>query len=195
MRSFIQALMLAACMALSLPVECTTTSDVFSKYPNSVFIETGSYWGEGIDNALTAGFQRIYSIELSPKYAEHCRQKFALTPSVTIVEGDSAVAIKDILDTLDVRATFWLDGHCSLGDTAKGETMTPILQELEHIKQHHINTHTILIDDLRLFGTSEFDDIPVDALITKLLEINPEYTITYENGHQEYDVLVAYIPQ
>ena len=34
---------------------------VFSKYPNPVFIETGSHTGDGIQFAIDAGFQTIIS--------------------------------------------------------------------------------------------------------------------------------------
>ena len=39
----------------------------FKKYPNPVFVETGSLMGDGIQQALEAGFQKVISIELSEK--------------------------------------------------------------------------------------------------------------------------------
>jgi len=38
---------------------------LFEKYPNPVFIETGTYHGEGIQYALQAGFKNVRSVELS----------------------------------------------------------------------------------------------------------------------------------
>ena len=35
------------------------------KYKNSVFLETGTYQGDGIKKALEAGFEKIYSIEIN----------------------------------------------------------------------------------------------------------------------------------
>lgn len=181
-------------LTLSLPCFAWTTKDVFAKYPNPCFIETGSYVGDGIQAARDARFQEIHSIELSFKYYAHCTQRFSEYPNIHIWQGDSAKVLSNVLKTINTPVTFWLDGHCSFGDTAKGDTMTPILQELESIKKHPIKTHTILIDDVRLFGTKEFDFLPLGRVIEKIYEINPHYTITFENGYVQDDVLVAFIP-
>lgn len=39
---------------------------------HSVFIETGSYLGGGIDIALVAGFNEIHSIEFNDEWYAHC---------------------------------------------------------------------------------------------------------------------------
>ena len=41
--------------------------DNFKRFKNELFIETGSFYGEGIQQAIDAGFENIISIELSPK--------------------------------------------------------------------------------------------------------------------------------
>jgi hypothetical protein len=50
----------------------------FKHFKNNcnVFIETGSELGRGIEAALKAGFEIVYSIELDPKFHEHCKEKF-----------------------------------------------------------------------------------------------------------------------
>jgi len=48
------------------------STELFQKYPNPVFIETGSCHGTGIQQALDAGFTEIYSIELSSIFYEEC---------------------------------------------------------------------------------------------------------------------------
>jgi hypothetical protein len=179
---------------LCVCLQASTTSQVFEKYKNRCLIETGSYLGDGIQEALNAGFQQVHSIELSEKYYILCQKRFFSNPHVVIWFGDSATTLPLLLSQIHEPVTFWLDGHCSLGDTAKGETMTPILKELEAIKNHGIKTHTILIDDVRLFGTWEFDDTPLNQIIFKLKEINPDYSIVFEDGYQKEDVLVAHLP-
>lgn len=72
--------------------------------------------------------------------------------------------------------------------------MSPILQELEAIKNHPIKNHTILIDDVRMFGTRDFDGVTLDQITDKLREINPNYSIFFEKGYQANDILVACIP-
>ena len=74
-----------------------------------------------------------------------------------------------------------------------GKTNSPILQELDQIKKHHIKSHTILIDDVRLFGTHEFDYVTLDQIIDKILEINPSYKISFVPGYVNNDILVAQI--
>lgn len=170
------------------------TSEVFAKYPNKYFIESGSFTGNGILNAMEAGFEKIYSIELSPYYYQLCRDQFAQFPNVVLFEGDSGKVLPTILEQIDAPATFWLDGHYSnFVNTAKGDTLCPILAELESIRNHSIKTHTILIDDVRLFGTVHFDYVTIKEVIKKIKAINPNYIITYEMGAFPNDVLVAYI--
>ena len=174
-------------------ISAITTSEVFQKYPNKIFIESGSYRGNGIQNALDAGFQEIYSIELAPHLHEYCCARFANNPHVHLYLGDSSELLTPILADINEPVTFWLDGHYSSGDTAKGSSNTPILVELASIAEHHIHTHTILIDDVRQFGQMEFDYINQEMIIQALMNINPEYTFSYEDGYKINDVLVAKI--
>jgi len=179
------------CICLLHEIYGTTTAEVFRKYPNHYFIETGSYYGEGIQNALSAGFHEIYSIELSPFFHEHCRVSFSSFMNIHLVLGNSTSALQQVLCKIDAPTTFWLDAHYSSGATARGETNTPLLEELEAIRNHPIKTHTILIDDIRHCGTAWFDFITFDDIVKKLHEINEDYCIGFENGHIENDVLVA----
>ncbi len=174
----------------SHPIRAETTSAIFAKYPNIYFIETGSYHGDGIQKALDAGFPQIFSIEVAPRYVEHCHKRFANNNRVTLLLGDSTNVLPQLLTQISSPATFWLDGHYSWG-TARGDLNSPILEELEAIRQHPIKTHTILIDDIRLLGTIDFDFLELDDIIKKLLEINPHYKIHFENGFIPNDVLVA----
>lgn len=177
-------------MALA-SLEATTSIGVFQKYPNKHFIETGSYVGEGIQNAIAAGFQEIHSIELSLVHYLDCCDRFRSLSNIHLFLGDSSSVLPMLLNQIDAPATFWLDSHYSFGTTAKGKSNTPLLAELEAIDNHLIRTHTILIDDVRLFGTEEFDYIPLEGVIRRILQINPDYDISFEDGLFARDVLVA----
>lgn len=166
---------------------------VFAKYPNRYFIESGSYCGEGIQQALNAGFQNVCSIELAPHYYQRCCDRFSSYSNVKLHQGDSADVLPLILEKIDQPATFWLDGHYSSGDTAKGSTFSPIMAELDCIAAHPIKTHTILIDDIRQCGCIEFDFVELEEIIQKILQINPNYTIVFEDGLFKNDILAAYI--
>lgn len=175
-----------------------TTSEVFAKYPNTYFLETGSCTGDGIQAALDAGFKHIYSIELSEQFYDFCFNRFILNSEVErIVElilGDSSEVLPEVLSKINGPVTFWLDGHYSGGSTAKGQSNTPLIRELEHIAAHHINNHTILIDDVRCFGTADFDFLTLEEVRKKILSINPLYEFSFEDGYIENDVLVARVP-
>jgi hypothetical protein len=119
---------------------------------NGIFIETGSYIGDGIQAAIDLGFKDIHSIELSEKYYELCKKRFTNNPNVTIHRGDSGVILPSIIKDKDEGITFWLDGHYSSGDTACAEKYcSPIQQELDAIKKYSHPDHVILIDDMKDF--------------------------------------------
>lgn len=177
----------------SQSIHASTTQKVFEKYPNHYFVETGTWYGDGVQMALNTGFQEVYSIELAPHYYEKAQKRFSNQWNIHLYQGDSAKILGNVIANINESITFWLDGHCSLEDTAKGETMTPLLSELELIKQHPIKTHTILIDDIRQASTSAFDYTTLEQIIAKLKEINPNYSLTFEDGFVKNDVLVAYI--
>lgn len=116
-------------------------------------VETGTYLGEMVE-ATSRLFQRIFSIELDPTLYAQAKQKFSKLKHVTILQGDSGEVLPGILADIHQPCLFWLDGHYSGGNTAKGEKETPILSEIDIICRHRINRHVILVDDARCFDGS-----------------------------------------
>lgn len=170
-----------------------SNTKTFSKYLNKTFIETGSFVGDGIQQALEAGFKKIISIELSDKYFQLCTHRFSTNDNVRIIHGDSFKVLPDVIKHIDHPITFWLDGHHSCGDTALGDYWAPLIQELDAIKNHSIKNHTILIDDMRCWEKpSKVHGFFKDDILKKLYEINSNYKFTYADGHVTNDVLVAY---
>lgn len=164
-------------------------SNIFKKYKNSFFVETGCHLGNGIKNALGAGFKYIYSIELSPMFYNKCRNKFAKNKNVVLVLGDSSEKLFSVIENIKEPITFWLDGHYSGGNTARGKYESPLIQELEQIKRHPINNHIIIIDDMREWvDHNEFKHYDI---YTALKEINKNYKFIREKGVVEKDILVA----
>ena len=163
------------------------------KYPNEVFVETGTYEGGGVAAALEAGFPRVYSIEISPRYYAIACQHFEGDPRVNLFFGDSAVRLREILEEVKVPATFWIDAHLPQ-DGAHHLPIwgnNPVLFELVAIAQHPVKTHTIILDDLNDYGTPLHDNITVEQLKAQCLAINPAYQFTYESGRLENSILVA----
>ncbi|MCX6018865.1 MAG: hypothetical protein NTZ50_10270 [Chloroflexi bacterium] len=65
--------------------------------------------------------------------------------------GDSAVLLPQIIADLHKPALFWIDAHSPPGQPRPGETVTPILIELEHIFAAPFLGHVIIVDDAHLF--------------------------------------------
>lgn len=121
------------------------------RFPSKVFIETGTYKGDMV-YAVLPHFEKIYSIELDKTLSEKAQKRFAGYRSVSVVQGSSKDVLPEILRDVKQSCLFWLDAHYSGGRTAKGDTETPIMQELECILSHsYAADHVILIDDARCF--------------------------------------------
>ena len=142
-------------------------------------------------------FGRDYSIELEDNLYLRCVERFK-DKNIHLIHGDSTEVLDSLLSDIDVPVTFWLDGHSSGTDpdtgivTTFGKYKSPILQELDIIQRHHIKTHTILIDDLRLWSIAEYG-FDTKTIMEKCLQINPRYEFTFEDGYVKNDILVAWI--
>lgn len=168
----------------------------FKPYLNPVFIETGSYGGDGIKAALEAEFPQIISIELAEKYYNLCKERYPQS-NVRLIFGDSLLVLPELLPTINERCTFWLDGHLCGDDTAKGVKAVPLIEELFAIGKHHIKNHTILIDDIRLLRNheAEWSDLPYCLCDIKevIRGINPNYKLSYDFGVVKDDILIAQV--
>jgi hypothetical protein len=116
-----------------------------------ILVETGTYYGDMVA-AMRPHFDRVYSVELSENLHRLCVRRFKNDPHVKLYLGDSGIVLKKIVEELDRPTLFWLDGHYSAGNTAKGEKETPIFEELGAILKAKIRNHIIIVDDARCFG-------------------------------------------
>lgn len=175
----------------------TLSKEVLNKYKNKNFVETGTLWGEAVEVALECGFEKIYSIEIDPEKVKFNREKFSKEiedGKVLIIEGDTFEVFSDVLKKVTGKTTFWLDAHWD-GDV-EGQYKCPLPFELECISKMKSKTHTLLIDDCRLFGDKGSTwgwEITKEEIIEKVFSINEKYEISYENGHVSNDILVAKI--
>lgn len=130
----------------------------YKKY-SGVLIETGSCYGDGINKAITAGYQKIKSVELLDTLHFHCVGMFKDNPAVELYLGRSVDRLPDMLND-EGRCVFFLDAHPAGPGTAGHEEIlrdgpgsefdqdTIIKQELEIILAHR-HDHIILIDDCK----------------------------------------------
>ncbi len=122
------------------------------RYDIQYLVETGTCHGDMVA-AMQKEFKKIISIELAEQFYREVCQRFKGVPNVELIHGDSAKELPQIVARLDGPAIFWLDGHYSGGNTARGDKDTPVNEELRAIYQPGGPDHIALIDDARCFGT------------------------------------------
>ncbi len=112
-------------------------------------VETGTKYGEMIA-AAEDSFANIYSVELNKQLWQAATLRFRANDRIRILYGDSETVLPEILAELDEPALFWLDAHLIEGGVL-GNEVTPIRHELDHVLDHPVRGHVILVDDARLF--------------------------------------------
>lgn len=166
--------------------------ETFQLYLHRMLIETGTAGGEGTDAALAAGFQEIYTIEAHPEIFHRAAVRYGHTPNVHTLFGPSPENLLGLLASVHEPVTFWLDAHSS-GANSAGIWSCPLMDELRVIAHHDIKTHTILIDDVHLFG----HELPGMAEVQqRLADINPDYQLSLAPSHTPelgMDILVAQV--
>jgi len=151
---------------------------VLRRHRANVFIETGTGWANGLLVALAVGFYKeIYSIESSFLYYKFACDFFQGNDTIHLNQGDSREVFPKVLNGVSERAVIWLDAHTF-------NEKNPLYDELDIIAKHPVKNHAILIDDRRMWGKEHdcWKDITEKAITEKILAINPDYKITYEDS-------------
>jgi len=170
---------------LDLILESTSSS--LSDF--KVFVETGTYLGETI-NLMSNYFDSLYTIELSEKLFENFKNS-NIKKNITCIHGDSSLELGNLIPKIQNKTIFFLDGHYSSCGTARGGKDVPLYEELKSINDNFIYDALIIIDDLRLFGTSlseNWSDINKESIfniveerILQKLEINDRLILKLKN--------------
>lgn len=121
------------------------------KYNLKILVETGTYYGDMVW-AMKNSFARIYSIELSQELFKKAKNRYKSDKHIELIHGDSSKELVNVIKRISQPALFWLDGHYSGEETARGETESPVLRELNQIFDAPDLGHVIIIDDARCFG-------------------------------------------
>lgn len=137
------------------------------KFRINTLIESGTFKGDMVFGVRDR-YKKIITIELSDYFFKKARIRLKNLRNIKIIKGDSGKKIKQILKVVKEPILFWLDGHNSFGNTAKGELNTPIVNEVHSILNHENNSHVILIDDARCFNGK--DDYPKISELRKMLK-------------------------
>lgn len=173
------------------------SKSLLRSFNKKIFIEAGTHKGGSVELALNCGFEKVYSCEPALIRFNFCKDKFEkeIKEERVVLEAKSSKEFfRDILPSIDGEAVFWLDSHKD--DNVSGlEDLPPcpIFDELKEIKKHSIKTHTILIDDIRIFksGDGWGRSVSLEKIKKELLKINSDYKISFEDGREPNDILVC----
>lgn len=172
----------------SLPVELS------ERYaPMGVFVETGTYEGGGVQQALDAGFKQVYSIEVARGRFARCRDRYKDDERVALYCGATELWLPEVLLALDGPACIFLDAH-----TAQLRQTWPLLTELGFLRLAGRRDHVILIDDVDiLYGKRDWaQQANPHDVHTALRRINPAYNLRITDNKQgrECSILIAEPP-
>ena len=149
---------------------------------STTFIETGTYLG-GTAYRCSKVFAAVYTIELNPDLARKARENLSSCRNVEVIEGDAVIELDNVLRERGVeRATVFLDGHFSGGNTACGAVAEPAIEVIDVLARHRHRINGIVIDDFRNFGVEPGH--PAKSRMLHALETNfPEtqFTIRVQN--------------
>ena len=151
----------------------------FLRYSHT-FIETGTFYGQGVLMALEAGFTRVRTVEADSFIFDKATEILGNLALVEQYHGESTVMLTSMLFDIDCPCVFWLDAHAAGPGTfahadvikKRGESEFAqdkvLTKELEIILAHRPD-HVILIDD-------QYGENPENIRYREtLLKANPDY--------------------
>lgn len=121
---------------------------------NDVFVETGTFQGETLAQAVNAGFKYVHTIDVVQKYCDQAKLRFKDHENLHCHCGTSPDILKNIID-VKKSTTFWLDAHYQNNadfETCEKYGQCPVLEELKAIFSFEWQARiVILIDDSHMF--------------------------------------------
>lgn len=86
-------------------------------YDCKIAVETGTFMGD-TTNACKDYFTKFYTIELADELYKKAVARFKDSNNVEVLHGDNTDLLPSIINNIDKKVLFWLDGHYSGGVTA-----------------------------------------------------------------------------
>ena len=119
---------------------------------NAAWIETGTYMGS-TTQFLAKRYPKVTTIEPSAYFFRFSESRLKRSRNVATLFGPSEVHFETALNGNQKEVNIWLDGHFSEGGTFLGDSVSPIVHELEIIARHKskFNSIRVFVDDVRLF--------------------------------------------
>jgi len=168
----------------------TLPVDLLADCLTFIFVETGSWDGGGIQLAVDTGFPEIHSVEVDRGCYENCCKMFSDLDYIYLYHGESTAMLSRLLPTLTSPMTFWLDAHAGNAPT-NGSELVPLLSEIDVVAKYFVPGSIILVDDCRLMGSGNWEDVSKEKVLEKLLKI-PELEITiHDSISYPNDIIMA----
>jgi hypothetical protein len=164
------------------------TVELIKKYFKPIYVETGCACGDGILRAQEAGCNEIHGLDVNGSYVNQCKKRSGIED--TLLVGKAENLLPSIMRKLKGKeAIIFLDAHKVSNE---GNQTLPLIKELSIIWGSGQKNHTIMIDDVRLFGGEL--KVSREKVVAMLSIINSNYNIVTEDSNtNKGDVLVAYL--
>lgn len=124
-------------------------------YNLTVFIETGTSGGGGVETALRGGFKEVYSCECAEDVYNEAYELHGKKPGVNLFLGFSKDTLIPMLSSFnnEKNVLFWLDAHLPVKEEGMSPTeVFPLEEELKIItKTRNVSEDVFIIDDLMVF--------------------------------------------
>ena len=113
------------------------------------FIETGTA-GLGATAKLASKiFEEVHTIEIAEHYFKEATINLRECENVKMYFGDTCEKFNILIQNSKSTRLYWLDAHCSGGDTGGIPGFSPIQNSLDQIKKYGDRSDVIMIDDIR----------------------------------------------
>ncbi len=133
-------------VSFSMPREIVLAFKVKGNIKN--FIETGTYKG-GTSFWAAKHFESVFTIEIDPERSKATSEDPSSSNNIEYLVGNSGEVLPKLVQRIQGRSIFWLDGHwCNTSEFGKEEEC-PLIDEIKGIM--HLQDAVILIDDARAF--------------------------------------------
>lgn len=174
--------------------------ELFTTYKHGcdLWVETGTYKGDGVLAAIAAGYKSLVTFEISKKTSDGAVDRLSvmdLPDDISIkfeVASSKSEKFKSLVTGLEKSAVFWLDAHLMENRDFTLDRY-PLQEEIRIITGTRV-PHVIMMDDVRLFSRYGLTVEKVKNMVRE--EWGPETVFHIGSSKEGYpdDVLVAVHP-
>lgn len=170
------------------------------KYNCEMLVETGTYKGDGVFAAISAGYKYIVTFEIdentSNKAADRLAEMNTQRPDVSVtfcIGSSKSKKFKFFVNGLDKPVVFWLDAHLMENRDFTLDRY-PLQEEIRVITETKV-PHVIMMDDVRLFPRYGLTIEKVKNMIRNEWGSETVFYIASSKEGYPDDVLVAVHPE